>query len=29
MFQNIFLLELNLFGPELFMFSCDLIDSDN
>ena len=24
-----FLLELNLFGPELFKFSCDFIDSDN
>ena len=26
---NIFLLESNLFGPELLMFSWDFIDSDN
>ena len=24
-----FFLELNLFGPELFTFSCDFIDGDN
>ena len=27
--KNIFLLESNLFGPELFTFSWDFIDSDN
>ena len=26
---NIFLLESNLFGPELFTFSWNFIDSDN
>ena len=29
MSRNIFLLELNLFGHELFTFCCDFIDSDN
>ena len=29
MSRNIVLLELNLFGPELFTFGCDFIDSDN
>ena len=29
LYINIFLLESNLFGPELLMFSWDFIDSDN